>query len=348
MYKYIATDGFLSTLDNSKPSLFFDIDHTVIYPLDKKRMYSSKNKYGWEPDPNAKSTLQRAISQGFTVYFITNQLKYDSIIENRLREMLRYLEIEALILIADQRNHYRKPSAGLIQNPDIPGGLPTIDLELSFHCGDAAGRVNDFSDDDLWFARSAGINFYLPDEIFGRSSRDYPSFDFTIRRPLQPIPKSPPIDQTLIKTLKEYYESSDGIMLMGLPGTGKSTIRKWCIENLKGRKIYVYNNDEDLMTPKDIPKDKKSNAFYIFDNTNLTEAHRKRFTETLNLKLIFIDLTAKDAIRGVKYRNIFEGGAHIPDVAINTMNARKEIPVKIDLHLKHRPVLYDDFPAYLN
>lgn len=341
MFKSIATDGFLATLDKSKPSLFFDIDHTIIYPLNKKRMYSAKDKHGWVPDPNAKTVLQRAISQGFTVYFVTNQLKYDPIVENRFREMLRYLEIEALVLIADQRNHYRKPNSGLVQDPNIPGGLPNIEPGYSFHCGDAAGRINDFSDDDLWFARSAGLNFYLPEEIFDTD------FDFRIMRPVQKIPKSPKIDYDLIETLKHYYRTSDGLMLMGLQGTGKSSIRKWCVENLKGRPIYVYNNDESLFIPEE-RSSLESNAFYIFDNTNLTEAHRKRFTDSLDLRLIFIDLPAKEAIRGVKYRNIFQGGPHIPDVAIHSMNTRKEIPDKIDLHLKHRPVLIQNFPAYLN
>lgn len=338
MYKTIATDGFLTTLDKSKPSLFFDIDHTVIYPLNKKRLYSAKDSHRWIPDPNAKTVFQRAVSQGFTIYFVTNQLKYDPIAENRFREMLRYLEIDALILIADQRNIYRKPSAMLIQDPNIPGGLPTINPQLSFYCGDAAGRDNDFSDDDLWFSYSAGLRFYLPEEIFDTD------FDFLLPKAPPKMSDHPTVDTTLIKILTHYYEISDGVILIGLPGTGKSSIRKWYLDNFKKRPIYVYNNDENLS----IPERKESNAFYIFDNTNLTKAHRKRFADSLDLRIIFIDLPAKEAIRGVKYRNIFQGGIHVPDVAIHGMNTRKEIPEEIDLHLKKRPILTKDFPVYLN
>lgn len=347
MYKYISTDGFLSSLDKSKPSLFFDVDHTIIYPINHKKLYSAKDKYKWEPNPNAKSKLQKAFSQGFTIYFVTNQLKYDSIVENRLREMLRYLEIEALVLISDQRNKYRKPSPGFVEDSSISGGIPTVDASLSFHCGDAAGRIGytsqDFSDDDLWFARYAGVNFYTPEEVFD------PSFDFLEKRPLQKIPKSPPIDKELIKTLKSYYETSDGIMLIGLPGTGKSSIRHWYVDNSSSlfnqRPIYVYNNDENLHFP--LSYKSTVSPFYIFDNTNLTKIQRSRFSEDLNLKIIYIDLSSKDAIRGIKYRNLFQDGIYIPDVVIHTMNSRKEIPEKIDLHLKHRPVLFENFPAYL-
>jgi DNA 3'-phosphatase len=311
----------------------------VIYPINHKKFYPKKYTLtDWEPHPKAKAVLKNAVTNGFTIYFVTNQLKYNSIIENRFREMLRYFEIEALVLIADQRNVYRKPSAKLIQDPNIPGGIPTIDRILSFHCGDAAGRPNDFSDDDFWFANFAKINFYTPEEVF------VDSFDFKpkIRKHFLKIPH---VDEDLINILKLYYETSDGIMLIGLPGTGKSSIRRWMVDNLnnKNKPIYVYNNDENLHFPEKFD----SKGFYIFDNTNLNKIQREKFSKNLNLKTIYIDLSAKEAIRGIKYRNIFQNGAHIPDVVINTMNAHKEIPDKIDLHLKKRPVLDEDFPWYL-
>ena len=341
MYKYIATDGFLSSLDKRKPSLFFDVDHTVIFPINHKRFYTKKYTLNdWEPNANAKSILKNAVAKGFTIYFVTNQLKYDSGVERRLKEMLRYLDIEALILIADQRNMYRKPSAKLIQDPNIPGGIPTIDSKLSFHCGDAAGRDTDFSDDDLWFAYYAGIKFCVPENVFGCTK-----FDFTSEICHKYRTKTFCVDEKLIDILKSYYKTSDGIMLIGLPGTGKSSIRRWMVNNLnsKEKPIYVDNNDEKLHFPSNLdPK-----GFYILDNTNLTDSLRQIHSKGLKLKTIYIDLPVKEAIRGVKYKNIFCNGVYIPDIVINTMNSRKEIPDKIDLHLKKRPILDEEFPIYL-
>lgn len=334
-YNYIITPGFLKNLDKNKPSLFFDIDHTIIYPYGKKKMYSPYNNFRWTPDPHAKADLKRA-SKGFTIYFVTNQLKYDLNVEKRIYEMLSYLDIDALVLIATERNEYRKPSPKIINNPYIPGGIPTIDPRLSFHCGDAAGRSADFSDDDLWFAKSAGLNFFLPEEIFGVN------FDFFKKR-LPPITaKSPDIDTNLIMTLTKFYDEADGIMLIGLPGVGKTTLRNWMVNNLKAKKnIIVYSDEKEYL----------ENSFYIFDNTNLNAKVRSLYPEwvkRLNIKTIFIDLEVKDAIRGVKYRNLFEGGKYIPEVTIYAMNKKIELLIEIDLWLKARPRLNTFQPEYLN
>ena len=38
--------------------------------------------------------------------------------------------------------------------------------KYTFYCGDAAGRIGDFSDSDKEFAKNAGIPFITPEEIF--------------------------------------------------------------------------------------------------------------------------------------------------------------------------------------
>jgi bifunctional polynucleotide phosphatase/kinase len=41
-----------------------------------------------------------------------------------------------------------------------------IDKEKSFYCGDAAGRVNDHSNDDILFSTNIGLKFYSPEMLF--------------------------------------------------------------------------------------------------------------------------------------------------------------------------------------
>ena len=45
-----------------------------------------------------------------------------------------------------------------------------IDKNLSFYCGDAAGRkqkpFNDFSNDDLLFSINLGLKFFTPEMLF--------------------------------------------------------------------------------------------------------------------------------------------------------------------------------------
>lgn len=68
---------------------------------------------------------------------------------------------------------YRKPKHGmwvLLEkhfNNDIP-----IDKTRSFYVGDAAGRPGDHSDADLGFAKAAGLEFLLPEDVFLEANRD--------------------------------------------------------------------------------------------------------------------------------------------------------------------------------
>lgn len=339
-YEVITTDNFLRQLDRSRPSAFFDIDHTVIYPIGKKRFYSPKDGYAWDINPLAKSVFKEIIAPNYVIYFVTNQLKYDDIVRSRIIDMLKYLEIEACVLIATQRNIYRKPGVGLIHGPHlvpIPGGPPTIDPIRSFHCGDAAGRAYDFSDDDLWFALHLGIKFYTPEEMFNTTS--------PLSKPGNGRAMIPArVDHGLIRVLTDYYKKYRGIILVGLPGSGKTYVREWMVETFSDgpKEIVVVNNDERKDLIGSFSKDK----FYIIDNTNLKEAERSKYPS--DFKIFYIDITPKEAIRGINYRVTMEDGLHVPDIAINTMNKNKEPPINPDIHLvNERPVLDDFFPHYL-
>ncbi len=60
----------------------------------------------------------------------------------------------------------RKPNRGMFDEfiKDAGGGADSI--SVSFYCGDAAGRPNDFSDSDKAFADTIGVPFKLPEEFF--------------------------------------------------------------------------------------------------------------------------------------------------------------------------------------
>jgi bifunctional polynucleotide phosphatase/kinase len=48
-----------------------------------------------------------------------------------------------------------------------------IDKEKSFYCGDAAGRVDDHSNDDILFSTNIGLKFYSPEMLFQGSNLDF-------------------------------------------------------------------------------------------------------------------------------------------------------------------------------
>ena len=39
-------------------------------------------------------------------------------------------------------------------------------IDVVYYCGDAAGRLNDFSRSDLYFANNCEVKFKTPEEIF--------------------------------------------------------------------------------------------------------------------------------------------------------------------------------------
>ena len=49
-----------------------------------------------------------------------------------------------------------------------------IDIKLSFYCGDACGRENDFSDTDLKFALNLNIPVFTPEYIFLNNNEYFP------------------------------------------------------------------------------------------------------------------------------------------------------------------------------
>lgn len=311
-------------------SAFFDIDHTIILPKNGKKLYSKKDNFEWEYMYDNTIQRIRDTSKTHSIYFVTNQLKYDSIIKARITEMMKELNIPSTALISTDRDIYRKPGIGLLS---IDGFIPNITKE-SFHVGDALGREGDFSDDDLWFAIHAGLKVYSPEEYFDIN------FDPSLYGPIEYI-KSKPIDTYLINVLRNIHDDYNVVMLIGLPGSGKSAIRKWYENNYSN--VGVFNNDEKK-TADD------SHSFYVIDNINLTEKQRSSYPEfiyELKIATIFTDLSPKDCIRGVKYRTTIEGGIFVPDVAIYTANKYRNIPSKLTLHLRSRPVLTKNFPAYL-
>lgn len=68
----------------------------------------------------------------------------------------------------EQHKSTRKPEIGMWKafENDLAMDGKTIDLQNSFFIGDAAGRLEDFLDSDLNFAKNAGLEFKTPEEFF--------------------------------------------------------------------------------------------------------------------------------------------------------------------------------------
>ena len=182
------------------------------------------------------------------IVIFTNQSKDWK--HDQIKIVSELLEIPLFIVIATDKEMY-KPNINLF-NKFI--GDNTINKDESFFVGDALGRKIDFASSDRLFAENIGITVYPPENIFKLKE-----INFEI--PTISLSNEPEV-----------------IILMGYPGSGKSTIAKQiCKENPN----YNYIERDIYKTPAKMKKkaleyiiDKKS---IIFDATNSSIKSRKEF-----------------------------------------------------------------------
>ncbi|KAI2470179.1 polynucleotide kinase 3 phosphatase-domain-containing protein [Annulohypoxylon bovei var. microspora] len=139
--------------------------------------------------------------------------------KRKMELVMKELGIPTIVMVACANDICRKPRVGMWS---LLGGLlrsTNIVASQSFVVGDAAGREKDYSDIDRHFAMNLGIGFYTPETLFIDEPPEElghkfdPSWNLSgSRRNEHPI-----ID------IRDPWPPSRIIMLVGLPGAGKTT-----------------------------------------------------------------------------------------------------------------------------
>jgi len=73
----------------------------------------------------------------------------------------------------DPNNKMRKPTTGLFDLAKQLLKIDSVDMDQSFYCGDAAGRRNDHTNDDILFSINIGLKFYTPEMLFENKPIDF-------------------------------------------------------------------------------------------------------------------------------------------------------------------------------
>lgn len=150
------------------------------------------------------------------------------------------------LCFATEDDCYRKPNTGmwdvlersswgsaLFVAIDSTLKVLTTDRAVSFYCGDAAGRKEDFSNSDKEFAKHAGLLFKTPEDVFEGISADVSTlvdaFDPFTASFAEGVPLAlltyPSHFERLPDIEQPPFQPAPGlevVVLVGFPGSGKS------------------------------------------------------------------------------------------------------------------------------
>lgn len=339
--KYNTNQNYI--IDYTKQIFGFDLDSTLI----KFNLKTDEFELQYDNIINKLKDL----SNIYNIVIITNQNhdKYD-LFESKIKKLLKLFEknnIYICIYVATKKDFYRKPNINIVSIIE-----KDYDNKLKYYCGDACGRNKDFSDTDLKFALNLSISIFTPEYIFCN--------DKTSRINIDNI-KYPKLNNK--KYNFNYIPNhKDMVIMVGYPGSGKSTIAQLVQEKGLLNNIYyeIINRDTLKTMQKCINetiKYIKLNYSIIIDNTNPSREDRKKFIDigqkyNYNITIIEVNTTKDEAIHNNYYRAYKYNKIIIPEIAYNIYKSKYKKPSldeKINKIINTGVNIYDiDYNKYFN
>ena len=222
---------------------------------------------------------------------------------------------------------YRKPMRGMYDlfNELVPN------KNLKYYCGDACGRLGDFSISDLYFSNNVGLICKTPEVVFSDDYKERKILDEKFKNLYKDdIWKGGKLDNprdiTEIADISniDFNETEKWlIMMVGPSACGKSTLSKHLLDKFN---FKIINGDTLKTKNKQI---RKFNEYYnnpktkgiIIDNTNAKLETRKDWLNYNKKKwkvvIIFFDISKDLSFHCSRYRTNF-GGMKISSVVIHT------------------------------
>ena len=225
----------------------FDYDWTIVNPCGGKTFPTTVDDWEWL-SPTVPATIKNFYDLGHMIVIFTNQSKSWKC--DQIKVVASQLNIPLFIVIANDKVEY-KPNTIMF---DKLFENNTVNKDGSLFVGDALGRKIDFADSDKIFADNIGIQVLPPERVFE-------------------------MPNTLNLANIHAFPSQEIIIMVGFPGSGKSTISEHLCKNVN----YVHISGDVYVTSTKMIKAAKEhvrkNKSIIFDATNSSTKKRSEYIE---------------------------------------------------------------------
>ena len=269
---------------------FIDYDWTIVKP-NKGAFPKDVNDWTYLRK-NVKDVIKSQYAKGYMIVIVTNQSKEWK--TEQINNVMKDINIPCVALIATSKEYY-KPSLN-IYHEYFGDKVSKINKEKSFMCGDASGRQNDHSDSDLEFAKNLKIKFIIPEDFF-------------------------PLQNTIFEVDKYRVEQKEIIVMVGFPGSGKTTVAKKFTE-------YINIESDTYKTTSKMLKIAKRNIdkSVIFNATNPTKSKRKEYIDyarehNINIRCFYVSTSMSDSLANNALRE-----KPVPKIVYNIYNSKFEMP----------------------
>jgi len=275
----------------------FDYDWTLVCPKEGKTFPSNIDDWEWLY-PSIAEKIIKYYEDGFMIVIFTNQSKAWK--HEQIKLVVSSLGIPVFIVVAIDKSDY-KPNPTLF-NMFIRDNK--INKEKSFFIGDALGRKSDFSDSDKVFAENIGIPYYCPEQVFHMKTE------------ITEIPTVPLTEEKQI------------IIMMGYPGSGKSTVAKNICKNEKF--IYIegdlYKSSTKMINAS--LEHIAQNKSIVFDATNSSLKKRQEYIELgkkYNYKIVCVHVSTPLDV-SYKRNKLRNYEKYVPKIAYSVYSKNYEQP----------------------
>jgi bifunctional polynucleotide phosphatase/kinase len=301
-------------------NICFDLDSTLIKTKSGRKFSIDSNDWQFLYD----HIVYDLKNSGKNVIIFSNQLglKNDEKInefKNKIENISKILDVSFQIFVSIRKDWYRKPCTGMWSLFNT--------TKKSVYIGDAAGRIGDFSTSDRKFAENIVISFFTPEEYFLKHEKT--PFQYTGFNPYTFQP-------TRLSCLQLPFDKNIScIMLVGYPGSGKTTYAKNILKNYK-----ILNQDE-LKTKKKVLAELKiciqNNIKCVLDNTTTSLEQRTEYLDVIKkysvddsatVICIEFDTDLDICKHNNMYRFVSGEKNRVPDLVYNMMKSKYKKPSK--------------------